>query len=81
MREGGREKSTATNAGFSLTVYLYVQGWSAIILCMSDINILSEKFICQGISCLSVQGRTPSAPVMQEKREEMFKDKTARLCF
>lgn len=26
MREGGREKSTATNAGFSLTVYLYVQG-------------------------------------------------------
>lgn len=25
-REGGRQKSVATNAGFSLIVYLYVQG-------------------------------------------------------
>lgn len=52
--KGYRQKCISTNAGFSFIVYLCVRGWSAIILCMSDMNILSEKFICQGISCLSV---------------------------
>lgn len=47
---------------------LYVQGWSAVILCMcAHMNIVSEKLILQGMSRLPLQGHPE--PLKQKKIE------------
>lgn len=60
------DKHLITMLNFPCCTSMYVQGWSAVILCMhAHMNVVSEKLILQGMSHLPLQGHPE--PLKQRK--------------